>query len=214
VLWAKFSGTHEQTLSPSVSWSSGTLAVAAYGSRSGMSLTETSESDDVFGVGLGMGLGRGIWTVGLALDRTVDPHRTIARSAAYSTLGATVGFNPGKLWSFALSGGITLDRPSVQAGRLSAAVGWRVSPSFKLETVAALPDLTQGVEGELGLFTSYQVERFYLSAGANYLTLPAAPQALLRVGVVLGAVDLSAFFTYVFKDAENPFHGGALRIAL
>ncbi len=214
LLMGKFTGTHEVACSPSVSWSSGHWAAAAYGTRYGRSLGDTSESVDAYGVGLGAVLPGGRWTFGVAADRTADPHKTIARTEAYSTVGATLGFHPGKVWSFALSGGTTLGQPIKQSARAAAAVGWRLNPEWTAEAVLEVPDLSEADSYGLGGFATWQGNRFYTALGANYLSSLEAPQALIRVGVIFGAVDLSAFVTYVVKTGENPFHGGALRVAL
>lgn len=214
VLFAKYTGTHELVLSPSVSWSSGKLAVAAYGSRYGMNLSDSSLYEEAFGVGLGTAFGGGSWTLGVALDRTVDVHRSIARNGAYSTFTATLGLHTSSSVGFAVSLGSTVDRPGSQAARLAAGFGAKVSPTWHLEAVGAFPDMTDTGNAELGGFATWQGSRVYVSGGANYLTRLTAPQTLFRIGVVFGAVDVSAFFTYVLKDAENPFHGAALRVAL
>jgi len=212
-LVGKFTGTHEVACSPSVAWSSGHWAAAAYGTRYGRSLGDTSESVDAYGVGLGAVLPGGTWTFGVAADRTADPHKTIARTTAYSTVGATVGFHPGNVWNFALSGGTTIGRPDRQAARAAAAVGWRLGPAWKAETVLEVPDLADAQAYSLGGFASWQGSRFYTAFGGNYLASLSAPQVLMRFGVIFGPVDLSAFVTYVIKTGENPFHGGALRVS-
>ncbi len=214
VLFAKFTGTHELVLSPSVSWSSGRLAVAAYGSRYGKNLSDSGQFEEALGVGLGTAFGGGKWTLGVALDRTVDVHRSIARNGAFSTVTGTLALNTGRTVGFAVSVGSTVDKPGTQVGRLAAAFGAKISPTVYLEAVGALPDMTDTGNAELGAFAAWQGTHFYLSGGANYLTRLSAPQTLFRLGVVFGPVDLSVFFTYIVKDAENPFHGAALRIGL
>lgn len=213
VLFAKFTGTHELSLSPSVAWASGTAAIAAFGTRQGKSLGDSSQWEENFGAGAGLAFAKGTWTVGLAVERTADPHKTIARGPTDSTADLTVGFHPGSTWSFGVSGGSTLGRAGGEAPRGSAAVGWRASPAVKLEAVAAFPNLKETGQGQYGVFGAWEGNRFYTAGGLSYLAALSAPQILARFGVIFGAVDLSFFVTYVVKTAENPFHGAALRVA-
>lgn len=195
--------------SPSFVYSTGKFGIGAYAQRAGLSLTDDGMFADIVGGAVGMALLKDKVTIGIGGGRVISDGAT-----SDGTVGATLTYNGNKRMGFTLGAGVTttLNQTVAETRTATAAVGYGFKSGSSVEVFAKFNDFDDFSNYTVNGYLNLTGKMFYLSAGGNYDMLLKTSNALGRLGVVLGSVDVSGTITYPTEAGGAMTYGGTARI--